>query len=138
MALLCKHERWNYNLSIRMQPAPSVTKLGDFLKFLVTNYLQKVAKTCGDFLGLSEKHHFQVKTVVATFWATFVYIRATFYFNVWLHCLPPWFTWTHMNLSLDNVVSFDFVSMRINDILMSLVLADNDQVNGDPSFSVTR
>ena len=42
-----------------------------FLKFLVTNNLQKVAKMYKDFLGLSEKHHFYVKTAIATFGATF-------------------------------------------------------------------
>ena len=36
----------------------SGTRLGDFLKFLVTNNLQKVATMYKDFLGLSEKHHF--------------------------------------------------------------------------------
>ena len=29
----------------------SVTKMGDFLKFLVTNFITKIAKKIGNFLG---------------------------------------------------------------------------------------
>ena len=50
-----------------------------FLKFLVANYLQKVAQMYGDFLSFSEKHPFQGITVVATFWAAFGNIWATFF-----------------------------------------------------------
>ena len=36
----------------------SVTKLGDFWKFSVTNIPWKVSKLFGDFLGYFEKRHF--------------------------------------------------------------------------------
>ena len=65
----------------------TVWTVGRFLTVLVTNYLQKLAKWYNYFLGLSEKHHFLVKTAVATFWATFGNIWAKFYFNIWSHWL---------------------------------------------------
>ena len=39
----------------------SATRLGDFLKFLATNFMTKVAKIFDKLFGLSEKHHFQSK-----------------------------------------------------------------------------
>ena len=39
----------------------SVTRLGDFLKFLSTKYLAKVAQMIGNFLGYFEKPHSDVK-----------------------------------------------------------------------------
>ena len=39
---------------------------------------------CGDF-RLFENITFQIKTVVATFGATFGKLWATFYFNIWSH-----------------------------------------------------
>ena len=41
-------------------------QIGRFLKVLMTNYFQKVAKSYGYFLDLSEKHHLKVKTTLAT------------------------------------------------------------------------
>ena len=38
--------------------ASSVTRLGDFFKFLVTNYLSKVAQILWWLFGISWKHHF--------------------------------------------------------------------------------
>ena len=38
--------------------ASSVTRLGDFLKLLVTWFLSKVVQMHGEFLGYSEKQHF--------------------------------------------------------------------------------
>ena len=56
----------------------SLTRLGDFWKFLVSNYLSKVAQMFSDFWGIW-KHHFYVKTAIVTFldnfrknWATFL------------------------------------------------------------------
>ena len=49
----------------------SGTRLGDFRKFLVTNFLTKVAQIFGDFLGFVERHHFKVNTAVALFWVNF-------------------------------------------------------------------
>ena len=56
----------------------SLTRLGDFWKFLVSNYLSKVAQMFSDFWGIW-KHHFYVKTALVTFlgnfrknWATFL------------------------------------------------------------------
>ena len=48
----------------------SVTRLGDFLNFLATNLITKVAQIVGDFLGSFEKHCFLSQTGLATFWAT--------------------------------------------------------------------
>ena len=49
----------------------SVTRLGDFWKFLVTNFITKVAKVLGDFLGFLERQHFKVNNAVVTFWVNF-------------------------------------------------------------------
>ena len=45
----------------------SVTRLGDFWKFLVTKFLAKVAQIIGNFLGNFEKPHSYVKTAVASY-----------------------------------------------------------------------
>ena len=45
----------------------SVTRLGNFWKFLVTYFSYKVVQICFDFLGYFDKHPFEVKTAVATF-----------------------------------------------------------------------
>ena len=37
-------------------PPYNVTRLGDFWKFLATNFLTKVTKIFGNFLGYCEKH----------------------------------------------------------------------------------
>ena len=47
----------------------SVTRLGDFLKFLATIFHAKVAQIIGDVLGYFEKRHFKVTAVVANIWA---------------------------------------------------------------------
>ena len=39
----------------------------------------------GNFQGNLEKPHSHVNTAVATFWATFANIWATFCFNIWSH-----------------------------------------------------
>ena len=38
----------------------SVTRLGNFLKFLATNFISKVAQIFHDFLGLFEKWNFSI------------------------------------------------------------------------------
>ena len=43
---------------MKMTDCTSVTRLGDFWKFLATNLLTKVAQNIGDFLGYFEKEHF--------------------------------------------------------------------------------
>ena len=44
-----------------------MTGLGDFLKFLATNFHSKVSQICGgDFLNHFEIHHFHVNTAMAT------------------------------------------------------------------------
>ena len=45
----------------------SVTRLGDFWKFLVAIF-KKVAQIISNFLGYFEKPHSYVKTAVATSW----------------------------------------------------------------------
>ena len=53
-----------------MRCAISVTRLGDFLKVLLTTFLFQKAKINDDFLGRSEKHHSSVKTIQTPFWTT--------------------------------------------------------------------
>ena len=48
----------------------SVTRLGDFLKFLLSNYISKVAQMFVDIWSIL-KHKFQVKLPWLLFWATF-------------------------------------------------------------------
>ena len=55
-----------------------MTRLGDFLKLLVTNIPTKVAYL--------EKHYLLSKYGFGYFWATFGNIWVTFYFNIWSHC----------------------------------------------------
>ena len=57
----------------------SVTRLGDFWKFFLSNFVLKWPK------WLFENTTFYVKTAVATFWATIGKLLATFYFNIWSH-----------------------------------------------------
>ena len=49
----------------------SVTRLGDFCKFLATKFIVKEAQLIDNFLGYFEKPHSYAKTALATFWATF-------------------------------------------------------------------
>ena len=53
------------------RPAHSVTRLGDFWNFFVTNFITKAAQMFGDFLVSCENHHLLSKIGKATFWATF-------------------------------------------------------------------
>ena len=66
----------------------SVTRLGNFWKFLATDFLRKVSQLFNNFRGYFENIILKVKTAVSTFWATFVEIWVTFYSNIWSH----WFT----------------------------------------------
>ena len=65
----------------------SVTRLGNFWNFFVTNFISKVAQMFCDFLCSCENHHFLSQTGEATFWVTFGETWATFYFKIWSHCL---------------------------------------------------
>ena len=56
--------------NVSIESRSSVTILGTFLYFLVTNFVRKVAQMSHLFVGYLEKHHFLIKTVVTTFWAT--------------------------------------------------------------------
>ena len=38
-----------------------------------------------DSFAYPQKHHFDVKPAVNTFWATLEIIRATVYLNIWSH-----------------------------------------------------
>ena len=49
----------------------SVTRLGNFRKNLIANFLTKEALYCGDFLAIFRDISLCVKYVVATFWAAF-------------------------------------------------------------------
>ena len=65
--------------------ARSVTRLGDFWKFLATKILAKEAQMIGNFLGYLEKPYSYVKTALATFCTSFGKNWATFYSNIWSH-----------------------------------------------------
>ena len=45
-------------------------QIGRFLKFLTTKFQAKEAQMIGNFLGYFEKPHCDLKTALATFWAT--------------------------------------------------------------------
>ena len=70
---------------IEIYVTSSVTRLGDFWKFLVTKILPKVAQIISNFLGHFEQPHSYVKTYVGTSWSAFGNIFATFYFNILSH-----------------------------------------------------
>ena len=56
-----------------------MTRLGDFEKFLRTNFRAKVAKKIGDFWAVLKYYtYFLVETAVATFWANCGNIRTIF------------------------------------------------------------
>ena len=63
-SLLLSHDQWD--------------RIVRFFKFLVKNFLAKVAKIFGAFLAYFEKLLFEVKTAVVTFWATFENIGLLF------------------------------------------------------------
>ena len=65
----------------------SVTRQGDFLKFLPTKFLTKVSQIISNFQGYFEKAHSYIKTASATSWVTFGNIWDTFYSNIWSHCM---------------------------------------------------
>ena len=71
----------------------SVTRLGDFWKFLVTKSLTKVAQMYGNYWGYFEKHHFLGKNSCCYYLAASGIFLSTFYPNIWSHCgLPKDFT----------------------------------------------
>ena len=59
----------------------SVTRLGNFLNFLVTNFITKVTQMMSDFFGRC----FLRQSGEVNFWAPFGTTWATFYFNIWSH-----------------------------------------------------
>ena len=50
------------NAKTTMWEISSVTRLGDFVKFLVTTFSFKSAQIFGDFCGYFEKHYLKIKT----------------------------------------------------------------------------
>ena len=64
-----------------MRLAGSVTRLGDFLNFLGTNFITKEVQMFGYLLVSCENHRFLSQTGEATLTKTW----ATFYFNIWSH-----------------------------------------------------
>ena len=64
----------------------SVTRLGDFRRFLITYFLIKVAQMYGAFWGYFEKHYFLSEKYWGFFWAMFELFCATFYIKTcWLN-----------------------------------------------------
>ena len=64
-----------------------MTRFGNFFNFLATNFLTKVAQIFNDFLGYFENIKFYVKIAVPTFLGNYVKIWASFYSNIWSHCI---------------------------------------------------
>ena len=64
----------------------SVSRFGDFSKFLATFFPTLVVQIFTDFWAFL-KRSFKVKTAVSSFWATFVEIWVTFHYNIWSHWL---------------------------------------------------
>ena len=75
---------WQFYFSTWMVRV-SVTRLGDFRKFLVSKFITKVAQIFRDFWAILKRVIFKVKTSVATFWASFGGNWATFHYNIWSH-----------------------------------------------------
>ena len=98
-----------------MSAIDSVTRLGDFFKVLGTKISSKEAQTIGNFLGYFEKPHSDVKTALASYWATFGEKNwATFYSNIWSHwplnndTIVVWI----IQLTLENLSFGNFVFSR--------------------------
>ena len=64
----------------------SVTRLGDFRKFLATILFAKEGQKQWWLFGLFWKVSLHVKTAVASIWATF---GLHFYSNIWSNCSKP-------------------------------------------------
>ena len=54
-------------LLLAIHPYTSVTRLGDIWKFLVPNFLTKVAQFLGDSLGFFKKHNFYLNKLLQLF-----------------------------------------------------------------------
>ena len=63
----------------------SVTRLGDFLNFLVAYFITQVTQMFGDFWGSFENHCFLSQTGESTFWAIFGKTWATLISNIRPH-----------------------------------------------------
>ena len=63
----------------------SVTRLDDFWKLLLTDFLSKVAQMPGDFWNSFKKHHFSCRNYCGYFLGHSWKFLATFYFNLWSH-----------------------------------------------------
>ena len=60
----------------------SVTRLGDYWKFLVTNVLTKVAQIIDDLLGFLKEITFKQKLLGLLYWTTFGWIHNLDYFSL--------------------------------------------------------
>ena len=60
---------------------------GRFLKILCAKVSFKISSNVRWLFRLFESITFQAKTAVASFWATFGKVWATFIFNIWSHCV---------------------------------------------------
>ena len=66
-----------------------MTRLGDFWKFFAAIFFTKVVQIFVKLFGFFEKHHFLVKTAVATLWATLSEIGLLFVL-LSNKCLKKW------------------------------------------------
>ena len=71
----------------------SVTRLGYFWKFFMTNFRSHVTQIFGHFYGFMKNVTFELKTAVTTFGQNW----ATFYCNIWSHwfCFRSFANWSH-------------------------------------------
>ena len=61
-------------------------QIGRISKVLGEIFCFKKAEMYSDFLAILKNIHFPIITALATFWATFGNIWATFNFSIWSHC----------------------------------------------------
>ena len=90
-----------------------MTRLGDFLKFFMSNFTTKVAQIFGDFLSFLTRVTVKVITVVATFWASIGENLAPFYSNIWSRCaLDPSLKCTLLSLSpFDYIIACELIKL---------------------------
>ena len=82
VSFICPEDSWIIILLQWIQTHRQCDQIGQFWKFLATNFITKVGKMFGDFFGYIEKHHFLSETSCGYFWKDW----ATFYSYIWSHC----------------------------------------------------
>ena len=103
----------------------SVTKLGDFWKFLVTNLLAKVAQIFGDLLCYFERHHLFSKNCRISFLGNYWKIWTTFYSNIFLShwlCVRAHFISPYLSNRCDIEYAHELAHFYKQDITLPICL----------------